>query len=394
MPSLHSISSPSAQDGLFLYHEQIDSLLPPHYARPRSIMSSNKNIIIACGGTGGHLFPGIAVAQELKKRGHHPILLISQKNVDKDASKKYGELDFISIPAIAKPKTFSLKMIPFLWKLQQAIRQCRSLLLDKKCDAVIGMGGFTSMPPIIAAKRLGLKTFIHDSNALPGKSNRMTSRWCSKVFIGMAAAAKFFPNNEVIVTGTPVRDEINHLPSREDAARKFSLDPTRPIISVVGGSQGAVKLNDLVKNAYAHFPQGVQVLHIAGAGDLARLESANSENYRVIGFCDDMPAVFAASDIMICRSGASTLTEIARVGTPSILIPFPFAADDHQTKNAEVFSQAGAGILVQEKDTTAEQLAKIVAASLVTESLQKMRQNTLSLDVSNPAQQICQAMGM
>ena len=141
-------------------------------------MSRNLSVVIACGGTGGHLFPGIAVAEELQRRGHDPLLLISQKKVDADASAKYGSLNFRTVTAIAKPPTHSPRMLPFLWKLWRTVRESRRILKAHRAEVVLGMGGFTSLPPIYAGKRMGLLTAVHDSNALPGKSNRLGARWC------------------------------------------------------------------------------------------------------------------------------------------------------------------------------------------------------------------------
>ncbi|NNC87166.1 MAG: UDP-N-acetylglucosamine--N-acetylmuramyl-(pentapeptide) pyrophosphoryl-undecaprenol N-acetylglucosamine transferase, partial [Akkermansiaceae bacterium] len=183
-----------------------------------------KTIIIACGGTGGHLFPGIAVAEELQRRGHHPVLLISEKKVDAEASAKYGGLDFIAIPAIAKPPTFSPRMLPFLVRLWKTVRRCRALLRERRADAVIGMGGFTSLPPVYAGHRLGLPTFVHDSNAIPGKSNVLTSRFCSKVLLGLAEARSHFKKAVTVVTGTPVRTEMRTLPGRPEAEHTLGLE--------------------------------------------------------------------------------------------------------------------------------------------------------------------------
>lgn len=358
-------------------------------------MGKSLRVVIACGGTGGHLFPGIAVAEELSARGHQPLLLISQKSVDREASRKYGDLEFIAIPAIAKPATTSLRMLPFLWKMWGSVRQCKDILRTRGADAVIGMGGFTSLAPVYAARAMGLAAFVHDSNALPGKANRLTARWCDQVFVGMKEALAYFPQSLVTVTGTPVRKEINQLPDRATAARKFGLDPSRPIVVVMGGSQGARRLNALVAEAWENFPSGTQVLHIAGSGDENRVRemTGNDARYRVVGFCDDMAAVYALTDLILCRSGASSLTELAHAGLPAILVPYPHAADDHQTTNAEVFARAGAAVLVQEADLTNDRLMSLVSEILSQdERRESMRRAALSLDVPDAAARISAAI--
>jgi UDP-N-acetylglucosamine--N-acetylmuramyl-(pentapeptide) pyrophosphoryl-undecaprenol N-acetylglucosamine transferase len=324
------------------------------------------NILIACGGTGGHLFPGIAVAEALRARGHGVLLLISEKKVDAEASAKYPHLRFETLPAVAKPPTLSPRMLPFLWKTWRSINRCKSLLRRFRADAVLGMGGFTSLPPIYAGHKLGLKTFVHDSNARPGRANVLTSRFCTQVFLGLGAAKAFFPHRETVTTGTPVRPEIMALPMREEAAKRFGLDPQKTTILVTGGSQGARRLNELSAEAAGKLPADVQILHIAGALDFERVSGIfqGRANHKVLGFCDQMPAAYAVADLVIARAGASSLNEIAMCGLPSILVPYPFAADDHQTRNAEVFATAGAAELIQERDLGSEKLASLATSIL------------------------------
>lgn len=358
-------------------------------------MSKSLKIVIACGGTGGHLFPGIAVAEALKARGHEVLLLISEKKVDAEASAKYAHLRFETVPAVAKPPTLSPRMLPFLWKTWGAIGRCKTILRDFGADAVLGMGGFTSLPPVYAGHKLGLRTFIHDSNARPGRANVMTSRFCTQVFLGLEAAKSFFPERETVTTGTPARPEIIHLPSREEAAERFGMDPGKTTILVTGGSQGARRLNELSAAAAASLPPETQVLHIAGALDFERVsEIAHGRpGYKVLGFCDQMPSAYALADLVIARSGASSLTEIAIAGHPSILVPYPYAADDHQTCNARVFADAGAAELVQERDLDPEKLASL-ATSILRDlpTYKRMAKAARALAIPDAAGRVCAAI--
>lgn len=360
-------------------------------------MSKLYKVVIACGGTGGHLFPGIAVAETLQARGHDVLLLISKKTVDKEASAKYGSLKFETVEAVAKPPTLSPRMIPFLWRMWKTTRRCAALLREHQADAVLGMGGFTSLPPVYAGHKLGLKTFVHDSNARPGRANVLTSRFCNRVFLGMAAAEPFFEGRDTVVTGTPVRAEMVKLPTRAEGAAAFGLDPdtTRPVLLVMGGSQGAKRLNELVAESAALFPANIQILHIAGTLDHDRVKATAGDRpgYVVVGFCDKMALAYAASDLMLARSGASSLTEIAHAGLPSILVPFPSSADDHQTRNAEVFSTVGAAELIQQVDLDAAKLAKV--ASNILNDLQtrhRMAQAARALDTPDASARICDAI--
>lgn len=358
-------------------------------------MPKHLKILIACGGTGGHLFPGIAVAQAMRERGHAVRLLISRKQVDADASAKYHDLTFETTAAIAKPPTLSPRMLPFLWKLWTSVRDSKRLIREFDADAVLGMGGFTSLPPVCAAHSLGRKSFVHDSNARPGRANVLTSRFCDRVFLGFDAAKGYFSRRATTTTGTPARPEILALPTRADAAGRFGLDPSRPVVVVTGGSQGARRLNELSAEAATLLPPEVQVLHIAGNADLARVTeiAAGREGYAVTGFCDQMAAAYAVADVIIARAGASSLTEISLAGLPSILVPYPYAADDHQTRNAEVFANAGAATLVQERDLSAERLAAMVTAVLGDSAARgKMAAAARSLAVPDAAVRVCQAI--
>lgn len=367
----------------------------PQWLFTHPLVSKSHKILIACGGTGGHLFPGIAVGEALRARGHEVLLLISEKKVDSQASAKYTHLDFKTMPAVAKPPTLSPRMLPFLWKMWGSIGHCKRVIKDFQADAVLGMGGFTSLPPVYAGHRLGLKTFIHDSNARPGRANVLTSRFCTQVFLGLDAAKSFFPKRETLTTGTPVRPEIAQLPTREAAAARFELDPAKRTIVVTGGSQGARRLNELSAESAPSLPPDVQVLHIAGPTDFQRVSDiANGHpGYKVLGFCDQMPSAYAIADLVIARSGASSLTEIASAGHPSILVPYPYAADDHQTRNAEVFASAGAAILIQECDLDAKKLAAL-ATSILQDlpSHQRMTQAARALAVPDAADRICAAI--
>ena len=358
-------------------------------------MSKPLKILIACGGTGGHLFPGIAVAEALKAAGHDAMLLISEKKIDSQASAKYTHLRFERVQAVAKPATTSPKMIPFLFKLWKAIRHSKKLIREYKPDAVLGMGGFTSLPPVYAGHKLGLKTFIHDSNARPGRANVLTSRFCTQVFLGLEPAKSFFPKHQPILTGTPVRPEILHLPSFQEAAARFGLDPSKATILVTGGSQGAQGLNRLCAEAGKLLPPDFQILHIAGNLDFEAVKeiAGDRPNHKILGFCDQMPSAYSLADLVIARSGASSLTEIAIAGIPSILVPFPFAADDHQTRNAEVFAAAGAAELIQQKDLDAEKLAGMATRILTDlQTRERMAQAARALSIPDAADRVCRAI--
>ena len=360
-----------------------------------NVVSRKLSIVIACGGTGGHLFPGIAVAEESRRRGHKVLLLISRKRVDADASAKYGSLDFVSVAAIAKPPTVSFRTIAFLVKLWRTVRQSRRIFKDHQVDVVLGMGGFTSLPPIYAARKMKLLTALHDSNALPGKANRLGARWCNRVLLGLEAARGYFESSDVHVTGTPIRSEFCNLPEKKKARVRFGLKPDQPVVLCFGGSQGARFLNTLVVQMAEILGEGVQWLHVAGRQDEERVKGlvGSREGHVVLGFCDDMPAAYAASTLVISRSGGASLSELAALALPSILVPYPHAADDHQTINARCFEEAGASVLAPESSVNAEDLSGVVGEILGDPSkLESMRQAAGSLSTKDAAEKICDTL--
>jgi UDP-N-acetylglucosamine--N-acetylmuramyl-(pentapeptide) pyrophosphoryl-undecaprenol N-acetylglucosamine transferase len=292
--------------------------------------------------------------------------MISERKVDAEASSKYADFDFVVIPAIAKPPTLSPGMLPFLWRLWRTVRRCRAVLRERKVDAVLGMGGFTSLPPVYAGHRMGLPTFVHDSNAMPGKANVLTSRFCTKVLVGLEEAQVHFPRAASVVTGTPVRSEMKSLPSREEALGRLGLPAGRKTVLVFGGSQGARNLNSLVVDAAAKAGDAAQWLHVAGTADAERVETLTAERggHRVFGFFSEMPMAYAAADLAVCRSGGSSLSELSFLGVPAVLVPYPYAADDHQTRNAEAFVASGGAVMVQERDLDADRLAGLISGLL------------------------------
>lgn len=349
------------------------------------------NIVIACGGTGGHLFPGIAVAQELKTRGHNVTLLISQKKVDAQACKNYGDLDFRTIEAIAMPKIPSLALFGFIIKLYKAIRFSSNLLNSVNADVVIGMGGFTSFPPVYAAHRKGIRNYIHDSNALPGKANRMTAKCCTNVLLGIEEAKHYFNSAKCIVTGTPIRQEMVIRKDKNESRKELNLPLDRRITLVMGGSQGAKNLNSLVIEAAQHCSKLCDFLIITGAADFERVNqlTADMPHVHVIEFCSAMATAYAAADVVISRSGASSLTELAHMGKAALLVPYPFAADDHQAHNARVFAAHGAARMMRENTLTPNDITAFLNEVFKDSSLlASMNECALRLDTPDAVSRI------
>lgn len=360
----------------------------------KSKSKKSLHVLIACGGTGGHLFPGIAVGEVLSARGHEVTLLISEKKIDSIAASGHKELHFEKMPFLAMPKPWSPKMIGFLSGLWKGMRQCRKIIRDKNVSVVLGMGGFTSFAPLYAGKKEKRRTLIHESNAIPGKANKLNARYADTVLCGLDACKAFFPqHSDVRVVGTPVRSSMRTT-SKEDPYEFFKLDKTKKTLLIMGGSQGARGVNRVVGMTLEQFERmGIQVLHIAGPTDYEEVRDVYAKHptlpQHVAAFCHRMDMAYRVADLAIARSGASSMSELAYFGVPSLLVPYPFAADDHQTRNAEVFAKEGAARLLTEKEINADVLADAVRDILMNpKKADEMKRAANKIAVRNSAEKI------
>lgn len=331
---------------------------------------SNWRVAIACGGTGGHLFPGLAVADVLRNRGCDVRLLASEKEIDQEALKAVDAMEVTALPAIGLQNGDWFGFAQGMW---ESARICRRQFQASRPHAVLAMGGFTSAPPVLAGKWAGSLTFLHEANAIPGRANRWLAPFVDEAFTAYPGAASRLASQNVRVTGMPVRAQFEPL---EAAACRLALrlDPNRPVLLVLGGSQGASALNDLVLDMARELVGAVpdlQYLHIAGLKDREKV----AEGYRelktrqhlrrqrgqedgppvqaiVYPFLSEMELALGAATLAISRAGASSLAEFAAMRVPSILIPYPAAVDNHQYYNARALAESRAALLVEQKEAT------------------------------------------
>jgi UDP-N-acetylglucosamine--N-acetylmuramyl-(pentapeptide) pyrophosphoryl-undecaprenol N-acetylglucosamine transferase len=333
-------------------------------------MAVPKLFVIACGGTGGHLFPGLAVAEELHDRGHGILLLVSEKEIDAVALRDHPEFRTEKLPSIGMPALLSPAFPRFVKRAWESFSFCQQIFSRYQPAAVLGMGGFTSAAPLLAARLRRIPCFLHESNAIAGRANRLAARWADSVLLGLGECRASFPGRVCEVTGTPVRRDLENASDRETAARSLGLDPSFPTLLVMGGSQGASGINQLLFRAAAFLkdftsPSGkpLQIIHLTGDRD-DQLAAINYQREGMIAhvapFHHRMADVYAAADLVVSRAGAASLSELSYFGLPSILIPFPFAADRHQHRNAEAFRDAGAAELLEEKTTDPEAFALLL----------------------------------
>ncbi len=354
------------------------------------------NAVIACGGTGGHLFPGIAVAEVLQNRGHEVMLLVSEKDIDALALSGRTNFRVEKLPTVGLPSLFSPAFFGFTRRFLESLSLCRSLYGKFKPQAVLGMGGFTSTAPVLAGRIRGIATFIHESNAVPGKANRWTARMVNAVMLGFKECAPFFPKTRTEITGTPVRTGLVRL-DRADVRRKLGLQGELPTLLVMGGSQGASGINQALIKALP-FLKGVplQVIHLSGTRD----ERLVADNYRrenvpayIGAFHHRMEEVYSAADIVVARAGAASLAEFAAFSLPGILIPFPYATDDHQTRNAEIYAHTDAAILLKQSEISGELLARKIRELIQSpQRLQQMAANCARLAPKDAAGRVANTM--
>lgn len=248
-------------------------------------------------------------------------------------------------------------------RLVAGVFRARRILKEFRPDVVVGTGGYTTAAVLMAQRMLHGKIVIHEQNAIPGKTNLWLARIADRVCVTFDSSAAFFSKEKVVVTGMPIRAEFAKLPSKAEARRALEFDESAFTILVVGGSQGAKRLNELVLEAWSRIDDGsTQVLHQVGARNLDELQTRRADTgnrYRIEAYVD-MPVAVAAADIVICRSGASTIAEITAAGLPAILVPFPYAYANHQKLNAEHLAEHGAAIICEESVTSADMLATVI----------------------------------
>jgi UDP-N-acetylglucosamine--N-acetylmuramyl-(pentapeptide) pyrophosphoryl-undecaprenol N-acetylglucosamine transferase len=316
-------------------------------------------IIIAGGGTGGHLFPGIAVAEEFLKRSHeNDVRFIgTEKGLEKKVLKGLGfQLYILPVEGI-KGRGF-LKTLTALMKIPRSFLQSYRIIHDFKPDIVIGVGGYASGPAVMMARFMGIRTVIMEQNALPGITNRILGKCVDRIFLTFPDTAHWFPEKKTIVCGNPVRSAfLSECGTSVVRDRKFT-------ILIFGGSQGAHAINTAVIDAFPYLDKigrKLKLIHQTGEKDLEsvlRSYEAHGIDAEVLPFITDMAGAYRSSDLIICRAGATSIAEITACGKAAILIPFPFAVNDHQTKNAEILVRSNAAIMIHEKDLTGKRLAE------------------------------------
>ncbi len=342
-------------------------------------------LLIAASGTGGHLFPAIALAEQLPD---YQIEWLGVPNrLETQLVPAQYPLHTITVEGLQK--RFGLSSLRILGRLIGSIRQVRQLLKQGKFQGVFTTGGYIAAPAVIAAVSLSLPVILHESNAIPGKVTRWFSPWCSAIALGFEPAAQYLPRAKTVYTGTPVRSQFRVGAMGELSPLELPIPEGVPLIVIFGGSQGAVAINQLVAQcASAWFDAGAWIVHLTGNND-PDANTLKHPQYFSLPFYDNMATLLRRANLAISRAGAGSLTELAVTGTPSILIPYPYAAEDHQSYNAAVFTAAGAALVFRQAELTPQVLSSKVLSLLHSpEQLQEMAQSASAIAVPDSAERL------
>lgn len=320
-----------------------------------------KRVILSGGGTGGHIYPAVSIAKEIKRRFEDAeiIFIGTEKGLESSIIPKEGfKLEIIKVRGLVRK--LSIENVIAVKESIMSLFGVMKIIRQFKPDIVIGTGGYVCGSVLLAAAILNIPTLIHEQNAFPGVTNKILSRLVDIVALNFSEASKYFPkNNKIVVTGNPIRSDILNV-TKEAGLREFGFTPDLPVVFAVGGSRGAKKINESVLTIAKQCVKGsaFQMLHMTGQTQYESIKESyikediplDTKFLRVVPYLHNMPHALAASDIIISRCGASTLSEITVLGKPSILIPFPYATDNHQEYNARALEINGAAVVILERD--------------------------------------------
>ncbi len=347
-------------------------------------------VIISAGGTGGHIYPALAIIEKIKENEPDSefIYIGTHNRMEKDIVPKYGiPYEEVEIYGFFKKNLF--KNFKTLGCLIKAQKKCEKIIKNFKPDVVIGVGGYVTVPVVLAAKKLGVKTFLHEQNILPGKSNVFLSKKVDKIGVSFEKSLECFDKDKVVLTGNPCSESA--LKIKAKSKKEFNLKEDKPLVLFVMGSLGATFVNDFLVNTMILFNnKNYEVLFVTGKNDYERISNLTfPSNVKVVPFVDGLPGIMKKTDVMVTRAGASTMSEIIALEIPSIIIPSPYVANNHQEKNALDLVEKNAAYMVLEKDLKGDILVRYVD-TLINDinKLDEIKSNLNKMKISNSGQLI------
>ena len=343
-------------------------------------------VIISAGGTGGHIYPALAIINKIKeKEPDSEFLYIGTHNrMEKDIVPAKG-IPFKSIEMYGFSKKIfrNIKTVKCLFK---AFKECKKMIKEFNPDIVIGVGGYVTVPVVVSAKKLGFKTFLHEQNSLPGKSNKFLSKYCDLVGVSFESSLDKFPSGKAIVTGNPCSEDALKAPVLLKST--LGLSATKKLVLIVMGSLGAGKVSKYLESELQRFEgKDYEVLFVTGKGSYDEvMKHSYPKNVKIISFYEGLTSVMKKTDVMVSRAGASTLSELIALEVPSILIPSPYVANNHQYLNALDLVKQNAALMVEEKDLEDEALFKKVDELINNEEeIKNIKSNLRKMQVKDSA---------
>jgi UDP-N-acetylglucosamine--N-acetylmuramyl-(pentapeptide) pyrophosphoryl-undecaprenol N-acetylglucosamine transferase len=324
-----------------------------------------ERVILTTGGTGGHIFPALAVAEEIRaRRPATRILFVGGRRGPEAAWAGRAGLEFASL-AVQPVLGRGVKVVTALWSLGLGVLGAMRILKKFDPDVVLGFGGYAAFATGMAGALLRVKTAIHEQNSVPGLTNRVLGRYAKRVFLSFPDKMKRFDPDKVLLTGNPVRAAIRTL--GEEAATQEQAQPRR--VLVVGGSQGARAINDAILEALPRLAAAkVELRHQTGKADLERVraayQAAGLDPLCVNSFIDDMAGAYRWADLLVCRAGATTIAEVTVAGKPCLFVPYPYASHNHQVENARYMEQAGAALCIEQREFSTKNLGDAILGLL------------------------------
>lgn len=355
-------------------------------------------VIISGGGTGGHIFPAIAIADGVKKAMPDAEILFvgAEGRMEMERVPKAG-YEIIALPIAGLQRKLTLKNLSLPFKIWKSMRKSVQIIKSFKPDIAIGVGGYASGPVLRAAQAKGIPTIIQEQNSYAGLTNKFLSRKANKICVAYDGMDAFFPKEKLVQTGNPVRENLKHIEvSVADARKHFGLDPIKKTVLIVGGSLGARCLNeamlasaDFIESGDVQFIWQIGKVHFA---KYSQTDVASLNNVKSLAFIDRMDYAYKAADILVCRAGALTISEICLLGKASILVPSPYVAEDHQTKNAQALVRKDAAVLIHENDIVKDFKVNVEALIHDDIRLNALRENALAMGKPNAVQDIVEVV--
>ncbi len=338
-------------------------------------------VIISGGGTGGHIFPAVSIANEIRKRDKDAqILFVGAEGKMEMEKVPAAGYEIVGLPVAGFQRRITYKNITFFFKLFASMQKAKKVVKDFKPDVVVGVGGYASGPILRVANNNNIPSVIQEQNSFPGVTNRILSQKVNKICVAYPNMERFFPQEKIVLTGNPIRQNLVKKMDRVEAAAMFGMDPDKKVVFVTGGSLGARTINEGILAGYEKLlDAGFQLIWQTGKFYYEQIFNAvpEREGLRILAFVERMEAAFSLADVVVSRAGASSISEIAMLKKATVFVPSPNVSEDHQTKNAMALVNENAAVLVKDTEVKDKLIDEVAALIGDEDKLRKLEQNVV-----------------